>query len=221
MDDTAGKRTPVIAYYILSPLDETDSTEHITLNPYYIQNSPDEVLLATMAHEGYPGHLYAYVNAKEKGASLMSTLMSVKAFSEGWAVYAQITLLKNIADSTQDTALKKFCEYTYSNTVANYLIAVIMDIQINYLGVSVQDYVGMGMDEDYVRNLMELIMEDPTMYVPYGYGIYSMLNLHDKAKSALGDKYNEVEFNGALLSDGMGPALSRAEQITSDYIKSK
>ncbi|MDE6549973.1 MAG: DUF885 domain-containing protein [Clostridia bacterium] len=221
MDDTAGKRTPVIAYYILSPLDETDSTEHITLNPYYIQNSPDEVLLTTMAHEGYPGHLYAYVNAKEKGASLMSTLMSVKAFSEGWAVYAQITLLKNIADSTQDTALKKFCEYTYSNTVANYLIAVIMDIQINYLGVSVQDYVGMGMDEDYVRNLMELIMEDPTMYVPYGYGIYSMLNLHDKAKSALGDKYNEVEFNGILLSDGMGPALSRAEQITSDYIKSK
>ena len=95
------------------------------------------------------------------------------------------------------------------------------DMQINYLGVSVQDYIANGMDEDSVRHTMELVMESPAMYVPYGYGIFAMLDLHDKAKSALGDKYNEVEYNGVLLSDGMGPALTRAEQLTQEYIKSK
>ena len=71
MDDTVAKRTPTIAYYILSPVDEQNSTEHITLNPYYIENMPEEILLTTIAHEGYPGHLYAYVNAKEKGAVML------------------------------------------------------------------------------------------------------------------------------------------------------
>ncbi len=221
MDDTVAKRTPTIAYYILSPVDEQNSTEHITLNPYYIENMPEEILLTTIAHEGYPGHLYAYVNAKEKGASLISSVMTSKAFSEGWAVYAQITLLQNIAASSQDDALVKFCMYSYSDTVADYILAVIMDMQINYLGVSVQDYIANGMDEDSVRHTMELVMESPAMYVPYGYGIFAMLDLHDKAKSALGDKYNEVEYNGVLISDGMGPALTRAEQLTQEYIKSK
>ncbi|MDE5617911.1 MAG: DUF885 domain-containing protein [Clostridia bacterium] len=220
MDETVAKRTNTMAYYLKSPVDEVNSAEHITLNPFYAIGSSSEPLLTTIAHEGYPGHLYARVKAKEQGLHFISSLNSCSAFAEGWAVYTQLAVLNNIIQDSDDDALNLYCEYLYGETVSGYISMLLFDIQINYMGVSVRDLVQMGYGEDTARNIIETFMEIPTVYVSYAYGAYTMINLHEQAKYELGDRYNEVEFNGILLSEG-DPTLYRAQQITDEYIASK
>ncbi|MDE6201284.1 MAG: DUF885 domain-containing protein [Clostridiales bacterium] len=209
MDDTVAEITNSLAYYMRTPLDLTDASENITLNGYQMEQNPTD-LLTTIAHEGYPGHLYAYVSAKENGASLLSNCTTTLAFSEGWANYVELVLLDNIAQ-TADTATAKYCEYKKYETLAGYTSMVLYDMRVNYFGDTATD---LGRSD-----IIERLMEIPAAYVPYGYGMYTIYTLHEKAKSSLGSKYSETDFNGALLAEGFGPTLTRAQQITDNYIK--
>ncbi len=219
MDDTVGMVTNTLAYYLRSPLDDLDSPEYITLNSYYISQHPEELLLATIAHEGYPGHLYAYVYAKENGESLMTTAFSPTAFAEGWAVYVETVLLSNIAAASSDQAVKLYCEYYLQDIVASFLLHAMMDMQINYFGIGVDDLTSQDMPLEQARSIVEQLMESPAQYIPYGYGTCVMLRLHEEAKYALGSNYNEVEFNKHLLSEST-TTLTRAEELTDEYIVS-
>ncbi|MDE5593053.1 MAG: DUF885 domain-containing protein, partial [Clostridiales bacterium] len=209
MDDTVAGISNAVAYYMRTPLDLTDSSEKITLNNFQMERRPSE-MITTIAHEGYPGHLYAYVNAKENGASLLSNCTNTLAFSEGWANYVELVLLDNIA-KTSNKAAAKYCEYLKYSTLYGYTNSLITDMSINYFGVDISQHV----DDEVIQ----MFTENPAVYVPYGYGMYTMYNLHEKAKTELGDKYDEVAFNGALLSEGFGPTLTRAKEITDEYIR--
>ncbi|MDE7165236.1 MAG: DUF885 domain-containing protein [Clostridiales bacterium] len=222
MDDTVAEISNALAYYMRTPLDEDNSKEMITLNRFQIEEDPSD-LLTTIAHEGYPGHLYAHVNAKESGTSLLSTCMSNSAFSEGWANYTELVLLENIAKApTSSKATKMYCEYKRNYILYGYISSLAVDMQINYFGFTADVYKDDNPSaEDYSdgTDVIEIFMEIPAMYVPYGYGMYTMYTLHESAKSALGNKYNEVSFNGALLAEGFGPTLTRAKEITQEYIR--
>lgn len=236
MDETVAERSSAIAYYIFSPLDEENATEHITINGHYISANQDD-LLVTLAHEGYPGHLYAAVNAKENGASLMNSLASCLTFGEGWAQYTELALLDNIAESTEDEATRLYCKYKKYETMQGYYRTAAADIDVNYRGTTLQElrqkYVDMLVSDDlpeeqreeairkaegYANHAFLTVMEKPAIYIPYGYGMSYIVKLHDKAKTELGENYNEVEFNGTLLSEGFGPTLTRAAEITDEYI---
>lgn len=214
MDDTVAEITNTLAYYMRTPLDLTNSSEKITLNSYQMEQNPSD-LLTTIAHEGYPGHLYAYVSAKENGVSLLSNCVNTLSFSEGWANYVELVLLDNIA-KTSNKATAKYCEYKKYYTLCGYSNMVLYDMAINYFGDFDISIVG---QEDEDATMIQTLVENPAAYVPYGYGMYYIYNLHEKAKAELGDKYDEVEFNGVLLSEGFGPTLTRAKQITESYIK--
>ena len=71
-------------------LDNT-SGENITLNGTKLGDKND--VLGTLAHEGYPGHLYAYVYSKELGLSNLATVMTSTAHGEGWATYVSLQSL--------------------------------------------------------------------------------------------------------------------------------
>lgn len=221
MDDTVAEISNATAYYVRTPLDEENSKEMITLNRYQIEKNPSE-LLTTIAHEGYPGHLYAYVNTKESGTSLLSSCMSCTSFSEGWSNYIELVLLENIANASTSRATKLYCQYRRYEILAGYLSSLLGDMQINYFGFTADKYKGDDPTaEDYTdgTDVIEIFMEIPAVYVPYGYGMYTMYTLHENVKSALGNKYDEVDFNRVLLGESFGPTLTRAKQITSDYIK--
>lgn len=235
MDATVAGRSTAMAYYLLSPLDEENSKEHITINPNYVpktdgSDSDDgeeeesnnySPLLLTIAHEGYPGHLYAHVNAKEGGNSAMSFLGSSTAFSEGWAMYTELALLDVIkAQNPTDEALNYYCTYLYHETLANYLSNLYIDLLINYLGgdLNLLAYAFPDASQEKIQSIINFFMEVPVVYVSYGYGAYYMLDLHTQAKEALGDKYNEVSFNGELLSHGTAPTLPRAKAIVDAYV---
>ena len=211
MDDTVSEITNAVAYYMRTPIDQVSSRETITLNGYQMENNPSD-LLTTIAHEGYPGHLYAHVKSKEMGTSLLSTCFGSLAFSEGWANYVELALLDNIA-KTSDKATAKYCEYKKYSTLYGYVNTLLWDMNVNYFGITAAELGD--------STMIEMLMEIPAAYVPYGYGMYTMYTLHEKAQNALGEKYNESELNGLLLAEGYAPTLTRAKQITDGYIKRK
>ncbi|MDE6401694.1 MAG: DUF885 domain-containing protein, partial [Clostridiales bacterium] len=214
MDETVAGRTSTLAYYLLSPIDEKNSVEHITINPVTAMKDPNELLM-TMAHEGYPGHLYAHVYSKENDTDFLPVVMGSSAFSEGWAVYVEYALMDSIAAKTDDIAVRLFCDYKKYECLSGYYNTVIVDLMVNYYGKSVADLTMMGNDEAVSRRQVEILMEMPAAYVPYGYGTYSIVSAHEKAKAELGAAYSETEFNGILLSEGKA-SLPRVDQITSD-----
>lgn len=216
MDDTVAQISNVVAYYLHSPADEDNSPEHITLNPHSVTSSPSE-LLTTIAHEGYPGHLYAYVNAKESGSNLLSLLFSCSAFAEGWAKYTEYAILNHIASESDSEAVKLYCEYAEYDMLVGYISMVLYDIEVNYFGETVQSYVNSGLEESVAVEIVGMLMEMPTTYVSYGYGMHYMVRLHNSTKQALGDKYDEIEFNKRLLAEGPAPTLDRAREIAEEY----
>lgn len=78
------------AYYLTPPVDDMKN------NIIYInhKNMPDALTLyTTLAHEGYPGHLYQTVFSqlylKEQNASPIRYLLHYGGYTEGWALYAE------------------------------------------------------------------------------------------------------------------------------------
>lgn len=217
MDETVAAISTADAYYLLSPIDEVNSPEHITLNPVTCAGGTPG-LLTTIAHEGYPGHLYARVKSKEQGNC--TVFGDCVGFAEGWAKYVEHILLDNIAAAANDDATELYCAYRKLEDYSSFMNMVLMDLQVNYFGYGKQDLIEAGYDEDTAAEIVYMLMEMPAVYVPYGYGAYVMHSVHDKAMSELGAGYDEVEFNTALFSEG-GVTLDRVTQIADNYISAR
>ena len=78
------------AFYLTPPLDDTDS------NVIYInqKNSPESLeLFTTLAHEGYPGHMYQSVYSNNllagQDTGLVRQLLWYGGYLEGWALYVE------------------------------------------------------------------------------------------------------------------------------------
>ena len=220
MDTTVANFSNAVAYYMNSPLDSFNH-EYITFNPLHLDNKNDT--LSTLAHEGYPGHLYSYVFAKESNIHNVNKVMKNLTFGEGWATYVQLMLFKYIKENTKDSVVKNACDYLYYNQLLSYLVYSRLDAGINYQGwktTKVSSYmgsVGFPSDDETALELFNTLIEMPAEYPAYGFGMVKFLDLHTKAKSALGVNYNEIDFNREILSYGWVP-MEKLEQIVENYI---
>lgn len=222
MDDAVAKITNTVAYYTKSPIDSSFK-EYITLNGLYLNNDTDE-LITTIAHEGYPGHLYEYVYLKELGISNVATLMTNTGHGEGWACYVEEKLYDYLADksSSSSKAYKLYCEYSKYNFLVSYLLYARVDAGINYEGwntTKLASYLNEnGFNGDVAEELYDQLIEMPTVYASYGYGSLKMHKYHLEAKNKLKSKYDEIEFNKIILSHGWA-GFETLDKLVSDYLK--
>ncbi len=224
MDDAAAAVSNAVAYYMKSALDNTTS-EFITLNRKNLGSDKTDTL-STLAHEGYPGHLYEYVYNKELNISNIAKIMTYTGHAEGWATYVQLKLydyLKTHNNKTADmqSAIAAALDYLYYNQLMGFLLYTEMDYAINYEGADV-DRVGdlltdYGYNSSYAQDLFRTLIEMPTQYAAYGFGQAYMLELHKDAEEELGGLYNEVDFNRVLLSHGWC-SLDELKDISTQYI---
>lgn len=220
MDDAVAKITNTVAYYTKSPIDSS-LKEYITLNGLYLNNDTDE-LITTIAHEGYPGHLYEYVYLKELGISNVATLMTNTGHGEGWACYVEEKLYDYLADKSSSKAYKLYCEYSKYNFLVSYLLYARVDAGINYEGwntTKLASYLNEnGFNGDVAEELYDQLIEMPTVYASYGYGSLKMHKYHLEAKNKLKSKYDEIEFNKIILSHGWA-GFETLDKLVSDYLK--
>lgn len=225
MDDASAKVSNAVAYYMKSALDNT-AQEYITLNGIQLSSDYNDTL-STMAHEGYPGHLYAYVYNKELDISNVAKIMTSTAHGEGWATYVSLKLFEymkthNTYDKMSQIGIGTYCDYQYYNQLLGYLAYTYIDYGIHYKGWGVNDVssqmASLGFDSSMANDMYRTLIEMPAGYAAYGYGMSFMLDLHKDAEKQLGEFYDEVEFNSVVLSHGWC-SLSELQRIVDEYIE--
>lgn len=224
MDKTVTANTTTLAYYMKSALDY-DKKEYIHLNADALGKDYLETI-KTLAHEGYPGHLYAYVSTKENAnlSNLVRVLTNV-GHGEGWAKYVEIALGTYIGNQKGGDWVNAMKKAAYWDLFV-YNLYTRIDVGVNYEGWSpdeVYQYMhdmNLNVDKNSAKDLAKTLAEMPTQYASYGYGQSLFYELHEDAKMILGENYDEVEFNSMLLEHGWC-GLSELENYYHEYMVKK
>lgn len=187
------------AMYLIPPLDSYDN------NVIYINENPDydlSQIFTTIAHEGYPGHLYQSVYFRSLNPPAIRNLLSFGGYAEGWATYVEYYSY-HLAGFSDDVA-----DFLEANMAANMALYCRIDIGIHYDGWSLADtaaylknYIT---DSKTVKLLYDTMIEEPALYPQYGIGYLEFMDLKAKAKEALGDDFVLKDFHKFLLD--IGPA---------------
>ncbi|MCH5281462.1 MAG: DUF885 domain-containing protein [Lachnospiraceae bacterium] len=200
------------AYYFTPPID--DSTQNVI----YINRSqtPEGIaLFTTLAHEGFPGHLYQSVaTANSFANNNLPSLSGISYFGgyiEGYATYVELLSYEYAKQAAvnltgnEDASL--YYEYLYYNRRICLNLYSILDIMIHYENASIGEIrpylykIGITSDED-IRTVYNYIVMEPGTYITYYGGYIKILECKNLAKDCWGDAYSERAFHTLLLELG-------------------
>ena len=209
------------AAYFVSPLDET-KFESIYLNGKYTDDI--NYIFTTLAHEGYPGHLYQNVYAKQLDISNVRKVLRCQGYMEGWATYMEFNAYNWVTNYTSKT-LKLALEYLKLNDLLNGLATCRVDLGIHGQGWFAQDIAdfmsdvfGSEFTAGDMQDIYDQIVEIPTNSSMYFYSYSKLQDMHDNAKEELEMIFDEVEFNKVILDCGAAP-LEIVEEAVEQYIE--
>ncbi len=203
------------AFYMTPPVDA--NTEHsIYINPEAEMEPLD--LYTTLAHEGFPGHLYQTVysqNALLKNrAPLLRQLLYYGGFTEGWAVYAELYSYDFLIEEGLSSEPDNKDATTNTLLLARYnreiqlCLCTILDIYIHYDNASLEKVrellITMGLNPDSADSIYEVICDAPANYPKYYVGYLEILELKNAALELWGDDYSDYDFHKWLLETGGG-----------------
>ncbi|MBQ7916294.1 MAG: DUF885 domain-containing protein [Firmicutes bacterium] len=205
----------VAAYFNIPALDAT-TPKQLRVNPFGADVSTVDTY-GTVAHEGFPGHMYQYAYAYENlPYDYQKIFAGNDAFTEGYAVYAQYEAFRYLP-STDQRALRAVKEYE----MYIYCLLIGMDIGIHYDGWSLEEFadycneVGLVMDDPEPQ--YKQLQANPAAFQSYYVGYHEIAALRQKAEVALGKAFVDKEFNEALLKSGAAP-FCVIENVINDYI---
>lgn len=201
----------VVAYFVVPPIDSTRTYEIRYNARDYGDDASALSLYETLAHEGIPGHMYQTQYERDNFTSVAQFFISAFGMQEGYATYAAYQ-----AEQWTDVNKDVLRVAQLSDLYLNYTV-LIMDMQINYDGYSLEDFNevwGDGMESLYYQ-----LAENPGVFFGYYYGYYMIDQLYQKASDELGDKFDASKFNNALLEAG-NVEFSIVEKNINSYIES-
>ena len=201
------------AFYITAPIDD------ISHNRIYIndaKNDTDIYYFTTLAHEGYPGHLYQTICTSSYGAPEVLSLLNYPGYTEGWATYTEMQAFY-YAGLDQDLA--SLLQHNQAATLSLYATA---DIGIHYFGWKKEKIAAFwseyGVDDTAtVNKITDLILEEPGNYLKYYVGYLKFRQMREQL--ALENKSFSVSaFHEAILRTGPSP-FSVLEETVRDQLK--
>lgn len=189
------------AFYMIPAIDAYNENV-IYVNEAQIGNTM--ALFTTLAHEGYPGHLYQTVYFANTNPDPIRTILNFGGYVEGWATYAEMCSYY-LAPLTKDQAT--LLQKNSSIVLGLYTLA---DIGIHYDGWSREDAIafykkyGIG-NEDNVNRIYDLILGSPGNYLKYYVGYVEFLELKKDWVKEYGSQASQKEFHKAVLNVGPAP----------------
>lgn len=191
------------AFYLSPPIDETNNNViYINANPKYDLTK----IYPTIAHEGYPGHLYQIVYFRQNCNNNLRKILNFPGYTEGWAVYTE-QLSYDMMDTLSEM-VRSYLKYCNSATLG---IHALMDIGIHYEGWDMEkiktyitNYFG-DVGDDVVTEIYYNIVEDPANYLSYYVGYLQFLDLRDQAENSWGNSFTAKEFHQKILDIGPAP----------------
>jgi uncharacterized protein (DUF885 family) len=169
-------------------------------------------------HEGIPGHHFQISTAlglKDLPLIRQQTLYS--AYAEGWALYAE--------QFAAEIGMYKDDPWGDLGRLQNELLRatrLVVDTGIHAEGWSREqaiDYMvnTTGMPQGDVTTEVERYMALPGQACAYKVGQLKILELREKARKALGPKFNLKDFHAVVLENG-GVPLTLLEQLVDEWI---
>lgn len=201
------------AFYITAPIDD------ISHNRIYIndaKNDTDIYYFTTLAHEGYPGHLYQTICTSSYGAPEVLSLLNYPGYTEGWATYTE---MQAFYYAGLDPDLASLLQHNQAATLSLYATA---DIGIHYFGWEKEKNAAFwreyGVDNTAtVKRITDLILEEPGNYLKYYVGYLKFRQMREQL--ALENKNFSVSaFHEAILRTGPSP-FSVLEETVRDQLK--
>lgn len=198
------------AYYLTPPIDD------MSRNIIYInhKNAPDALTLyTTLAHEGYPGHLYQTVYSQlymnNENTSCIRQLLHYGGYVEGWALYVENISYLYAQALVADTNPLSAAWYEACRLNRNLQLCLysLLDIAIHYEGatpVKVQEILRKNgiTNPETAASIYEYIVEEPVNYLKYYLGFLEFLSLKNEAQSTWGDNFSLLRFHQFVLETG-------------------
>lgn len=190
----------IVAYYLSPPVDDMRDNV-IKINGDNVSDVID--LYTTLAHEGFPGHLYQTNYYIQQQPSLLRTQLTMMGYQEGWGMFAE-------GQALHVSGLSEYAsEYQKINIELNYVLSAAVDLGVNGLGWSTKDvskYLdNLDLNSSIAKDLYDFATLQPGTILPYGVGVAMFELLENKAKNALGNDFDQKAFNEVLLNDGNRP----------------
>lgn len=189
------------AFYLTPPMDNLSS------NVIYINNAPSYTpleLYTTLAHEGYPGHLYQTICSGSVPSNEVRSILNFGGYVEGWATYVEMYSY-SLADT--DPAAADLYRLNRSLILG---ISSALDIAVNYHGYTreqVADYLAkVGFQSGAAADsLYDTLIESPANYLKYYVGFLCFTDLRDAVREDRGDDFSLKEFHKEVLDIGPAP----------------
>lgn len=198
------------AFYLTAPIDDIDH------NIIYLNKSSQYSgiqLFTTLAHEGFPGHLYQTTGSYQAGLAPIRALLNYPGYVEGWATYVEM-LSYQYAGLPEETA--DMLMYNQSALLSLYAS---IDIGVHYKGWQPADVSvflnGYNItNQEIIQDIFELIVEEPAHYLKYYIGYLEFLELKEYAREEFGENYSDYAFHQAVIRIGPAPF-----PIVKNYLK--
>ena len=189
------------AFYLTPPLDAM--RDHVI----YINPAADYdplTLVTTLAHEGFPGHLYQTLSEQTSPQHPVRSFFYFGGFVEGWATYAE-RLSYRYAGLDPDMA-----DLLAANSFFLLGLYARSDVGIHYEGWTPAEmnalWNGYGItDADALAEIYQAIRQDPANYLKYYLGAVEILELKKEAEDTLGAQFSLKDFHSYLLRTGPAP----------------
>ena len=190
------------AFYMIPAIDNSRE------NVIYInqgQMRDDLSLFTTLAHEGYPGHLYQTTYFADSDPDLIRYLIAPDGYVEGWATYCEL-FSYSYAD-TGKPLLNTLAQANYATILCLYAKC---DLGINALGWTENDvasYIAdFGFTDKNVAHEMYLSMvSNPGNYCKYVLGWIGFSELKKEARAQTGSAFSNPDFHKYILDMGSVP----------------
>ncbi len=177
------------AFYMTPPIDNI-CENLICLNAKDTQD--DLALYTTLAHEGYPGHLYQTVYSKryqeQENILPLGSVLYYGGFVEGWAMYVELASYDKAVELARDAHPEAAAYYQVCRLDRQFRLGLysLLDIAIHYDNASFEDvqklcYCFGINDSKGLLGLYQYIAEEPCNYLKYYLGYLEILELKRQA----------------------------------------
>lgn len=188
------------AFYLTPTIDDFQNNV-IYINPASDYNELE--LYTTLAHEGYPGHLYQSVYFNAQSPDLLRSILNVGGYTEGWATYVE---MYSYSLWETDSVLASLSQKNRSFTLG---LASLLDIGIHYRGYTPEQteafLAQLGFSSDTAVSMYETILQAPGNYLQYYVGYLNFCSLRDTFRQKLGQQFSIKEFHRIILETGPAP----------------
>lgn len=206
------------AAYMTSPIDEFKN-EYIYLNNSSIlidktledgtvvKDYDYNYLFTTLAHEGYPGHLYQNVYFKNKETNILRKVIKNSGYMEGWATYVENYMYNFLDKDKYDQDVIDYYKFQENYSAAIYSR---LDMGIHYNGWTLDEthqflskYYNLTIEK--TKEIYERLIEVPNNCQYYYFTYFKLCDMYDKVSTALGDDFSPIEYHKRILDCGPLP----------------